>query len=84
MSLGCCLLLDKAGRRPLLLGSAGAMGVASAALAASFALPPGGAANALALSGALCFITAFSIGFGPIPWLASAWLSHDACTVSSC
>jgi len=60
------VLVDKAGRRPLLLLSASVMGLCLAALAASFATttPPW-----LPVFSVAVYIVVFSLGFGPIPWM---------------
>ncbi|GAQ91216.1 sugar transporter [Klebsormidium nitens] len=63
-------LMDKAGRRLLLMVSAGGMAVSSAALAYSFWLPPGSlAASYLAIASLLVYIAAFSLGMGAVPWI---------------
>jgi len=67
------LVVDKLGRRILLLQSALIMGICQIALAVYFQLQNNG--NDVSNLGfipivALCiFIVAFSLGFGPIPWL---------------
>jgi sugar porter (SP) family MFS transporter len=60
------VLVDRAGRRPLLLGGVAAMAAALAGLATQKAagLPPTVAAAAL-----LLYVGAYQISFGPISWL---------------
>jgi MFS transporter, SP family, galactose:H+ symporter len=61
-------LIDRAGRRPLLLISTIAMTVALIPLGASFRWQlPGGSVTALACL--LGFVAAFAIGAGPVVWL---------------
>jgi MFS family permease len=63
--------MDAAGRRPLLLWASAAMALAAAALGLAFALPAseGGVAHPLALVATFVFVSAFSVGMGPIPWI---------------
>ena len=73
------LAVDKAGRRPLLIGGVGGMSVALTALAlaqaASGAAPPSlpGAPPApaawAAVAALLAYVAAYQISFGPISWL---------------
>jgi MFS family permease len=65
-------LVDRLGRRPLLLGSAAGMAVALAGLGLAFLLPAGGAQTWLSLACLLTFITAFAIGMGPVFWILMA------------
>ena len=66
-----CLLVDRLGRRVLLLSSLAGMTLAAALMGTYFALgdsaPPPVALVALVL-----YIASFSIGLGPIPWLLMA------------
>uniref|UniRef100_A0ACD5XD30 Uncharacterized protein n=1 Tax=Avena sativa TaxID=4498 RepID=A0ACD5XD30_AVESA len=72
--------LDRVGRRPLLLTSAGAMVVSLVTLASALHVISGRAApadGATALSGVaiasvLAFVASFSIGMGPIAWVYSS------------
>ena len=59
-------LIDRAGRRPLLLVSKVGMGSAQLVLAAAFAAH---AAPALIIGAVLAGIASFAVGFGPCPWL---------------
>ena len=70
-------LVDRAGRKPLLLLSAGAMLVCAAgitgALVAKAALPGAvGALGGVAIALVLLFVTFFELGMGPIPWMIGA------------
>jgi MFS family permease len=65
-------LVDRRGRRPLLLGSAAGACVSLALLGLAFEVSLGGAGSWLALACLLGYITAFAIGLGPIFWLLIA------------
>ena len=71
VSTAACLLMDAAGRRPLLLWASSVMAISAALLGVSFSLPAsaGAAAHPLALVGTFVFVSAFSVGMGPIPWV---------------
>ncbi|KAF9970478.1 hypothetical protein BGZ73_006804 [Actinomortierella ambigua] len=65
MTLIAAYLMDRAGRRTLLLASSSAMGVSSAVLALSlnYELP------ILSATAIIAFVATFAIGLGPIPFL---------------
>ena len=63
----CSVLVDRAGRRPLLLASLGGMTLAATALAVFFANPH--APSWLALAALVAYIVSFSLGLGALPWL---------------
>lgn len=70
----CCSipLVDRAGRKILLLISSAFMGVSLVVLGIFFQLDDNGKSEGLGWLPLVClmiFITAFSIGYGPIPWL---------------
>ena len=66
-------LVDRVGRRPLLIVSLLGSVAGLAAMAGSSALDPSsGAAHILSLAGSCVFIASFAIGMGPIPWLVAA------------
>jgi MFS family permease len=65
-------LVDRLGRRPLLMASALGMLVSLGLLGFSFVLPSGSANSVLALLCILAYIFAFAIGLGPIFWLLIA------------
>ncbi|XP_017130872.1 facilitated trehalose transporter Tret1-2 homolog isoform X2 [Drosophila elegans] len=72
MTLTSSLLIDKAGRKILLIASSSIMTVCLAMLGAYFTIKAnGGAASIgmLPLICVVCFIVSFSVGYGPIPWL---------------
>jgi len=66
-----CVLMDRAGRRSLLLFGAGCMSAGCLILAYYFNAVNNGqdASSTLALGGLTLFIFGFSLGLGPIPWL---------------
>uniref|UniRef100_A0A0D9VQR8 Major facilitator superfamily (MFS) profile domain-containing protein n=1 Tax=Leersia perrieri TaxID=77586 RepID=A0A0D9VQR8_9ORYZ len=72
-------LLDRVGRRPLLLTSAGGMVISLVTLASALHVidsqPEGHAAKAvvgLSIAAVLAFVASFSIGMGPIAWVYSS------------
>eukprot|EP00301_Raphidiophrys_heterophryoidea_P016201 c25759_g1_i1.p1 GENE.c25759_g1_i1~~c25759_g1_i1.p1 ORF type:complete len:480 (-),score=115.03 c25759_g1_i1:41-1480(-) len=67
-----CVVMDKAGRRVLLLGSIIGMGISAAVLGLFFYLKDHEHQQHngwLAMTSVLVYITCFSMGVGPIPWL---------------
>ncbi|TCK28069.1 sugar porter (SP) family MFS transporter [Ancylobacter aquaticus] len=66
-------LIDRVGRRPLLLasfiGSAAGLALAGAGLAFSVSEP--GPGQAMAAAGVFLFVASFAIGLGPIPWVTA-------------
>ncbi|XP_010485917.1 PREDICTED: sugar transporter ERD6-like 8 [Camelina sativa] len=72
-ALGATLLIDRLGRRPLLLASAVGMLIGCLLIGNSFLLKAHGLAldliPALAVTGVLVYIGSFSIGMGAIPWV---------------
>ncbi|KAJ7978387.1 Polyol transporter like, partial [Quillaja saponaria] len=69
-------LLDRVGRRPLLLTSVGGMIVCLASLGVSLTIIDHSHtkltwAIALSIASVLCFVASFSIGMGPIAWVYS-------------
>jgi MFS transporter, SP family, galactose:H+ symporter len=70
-------LVDRAGRRPLLLWSLAGMGIAMLLLGVGFALESGGGAMAVSLGqvtavSLIIYVAAFALGLGPIFWLLIA------------
>lgn len=65
-------LVDRVGRRPLLLASLIGVAVGCAAIAVGATLHPTGAGHLISVTGLYLFIFAFAIGLGPIAWVAAA------------
>ena len=65
-------LVDRVGRRPLLLGSAAGMAVALGGLGLTFLLPRGAPESWLSLACLVGFIVAFAVGMGTIFWILIA------------
>jgi SP family facilitated glucose transporter-like MFS transporter 8 len=86
-----CWLMDRAGRKPLLLFSFVGMTIASFFVGLYFFLQtPGEEAKAvwMLLAGTYVYIACFSIGAGPIPWLLMAEIFPSdirgtACTIAT-
>lgn len=73
MTVASALLIEKAGRRLLLLQSSVIMGLCLVMLGVYFMLKEGGSDVAnisfLPLMSVVLFIVSFSLGLGPLPWL---------------
>lgn len=73
MTVASALLIEKAGRRILLLQSSVMMGLCLIMLGVYFSLKEGGTdvskISVLPLGSVVLFIICFSLGFGPIPWM---------------
>lgn len=73
MTVASALLIEKAGRRLLLLQSSVVMGLCLIMLGVYFQLKEGGSdvenISFLPLASVVLFIVSFSLGFGPLPWL---------------
>ncbi|MFF7451100.1 MULTISPECIES: MFS transporter [unclassified Streptomyces] len=67
-------LIDRAGRRPLLLFSLGGMALALVALGVALGLPSGPVTNATALVCMVGYVAAFAVGLGPVFWILAAEL----------
>ena len=73
MTLVAIRLLDRAGRRPLLLWGSAVMAVALSLLAFVFILGAGSTAGSLVAIGSLMlYVGAFAISLGPIFWLLNS------------
>jgi sugar porter (SP) family MFS transporter len=70
LTLVAMQLIDRVGRRPLLLVSLGGMSVGLLILGLSFALPQlAGARGFVAVSSLMLYVGAFAVGLGPVFWL---------------
>lgn len=73
MTVASALLIEKAGRRILLLQSSVVMGLCLVMLGVYFQLKEGGSdvenISFLPLGSVVLFIVSFSLGLGPLPWL---------------
>ncbi len=65
-------LLDRTGRRPLLLGGLLGMAVSLCLLAAGFLLRPGAAVGWMTAASLSAYVGCFAIGLGPVFWLLIA------------
>lgn len=76
MTVASALLIEKAGRRILLLQSSVMMGLCLIMLGVYFSLKEGGSdvknISILPLGSVVLFIICFSLGFGPIPWVTQS------------
>lgn len=67
-------LIDRVGRRPLLLGSTAAMVATILLLTVGLALPPSDGASALIALAVIAYVGSFGCGQGPVPWMLPAEL----------
>jgi len=65
-------LMDRAGRRVLVLGSMATMVCATALLTAALTMPKTPLTAPLTIVAIVSFVSSFGIGLGPIPWLLPA------------
>jgi sugar porter (SP) family MFS transporter len=65
-------LVDRVGRRPLLLASVAGMAASLALLGLTFEVELGSAASVVSLACILAYIAAFAVGIGPIFWVLIA------------
>jgi SP family facilitated glucose transporter-like MFS transporter 8 len=80
-------LMDRAGRKPLLLAAFIGMACSATAIAAFFQLQTAGqlpVATWLVLAGCFGYIASFSIGAGSVPWLLMAEIFPDDVRGSAC
>ena len=72
-------LVDRLGRRPLLLISLGGMILGLAVLALTLLHSGGGSAGAGPIIGLVAYIASFAIGLGPVFWLLISRSTRCAC-----
>jgi sugar porter (SP) family MFS transporter len=70
------MLIDKAGRKPLLLAGSAGMAASLGALAFAFRISP--APGTLILTLVLCYVAFFAVSFGPATWVYIAELFPTA------
>ncbi|MCM1965072.1 MFS transporter [Streptomyces sp. G1] len=74
MTVAAVPLIDRAGRRPLLLFSLAGMAVSLVTLGAAMSVPPGPVTNVIALICMITYVGSFAIGLGPVFWILAAEL----------
>jgi SP family xylose:H+ symportor-like MFS transporter len=65
-TMGVVLIVDRVGRKPLLIGGAMVMGLAMMAIGASF---QAGSSGTWGLVAICCYLTGLGMSFGPIVWI---------------
>ncbi|HKV19822.1 MAG TPA: sugar porter family MFS transporter, partial [Mycobacterium sp.] len=71
-TLVAVMLVDRVGRRPLLMGSLLGVAVGLAAMAVGSGIHTTSVGSTVSTAGLYVFIVAFAIGIGPIAWVAAA------------
>ena len=71
-TVAALLLMDRAGRRPLLLGGMAGMALCLLVLAASFAVAGSQSLGMVTASALAAYVAAFAVGLGPVFWLLIA------------
>ncbi|MFD5146682.1 MFS transporter [Streptomyces sp. NPDC058401] len=74
MTVAAVPLIDRAGRRPLLLFSLAGMAVSLVTLGAAMSVPAGPVTNVIALICMITYVGSFAIGLGPVFWILAAEL----------
>jgi MFS family permease len=74
MTVAAIPLIDRAGRRPLLLFSLAGMAMSLVTLGAAMSVPPGPVTNMIALICMITYVGSFAIGLGPVFWILAAEL----------
>lgn len=69
MTVVAIWLVDRVGRRPLLLGGLAGMGISLCVLAAAFLLGTGSLLGWLTAASLAAYVGSFAIGLGPVFWL---------------
>jgi SP family arabinose:H+ symporter-like MFS transporter len=80
MTLVAMSLIDRVGRKPLLLAGGTGMAAALLAIAWAFRVGPAGAPvahPALVLAGIVTFVASFAVSFGPVTWVMVAEIFPD-------
>ncbi|MEU3974875.1 MFS transporter [Streptomyces bacillaris] len=67
-------LIDRAGRRPLLLFSLAGMALSLATLGVTMSFPSGPSTNMIALLAMVTYVGSFAVGLGPVFWILAAEL----------
>ena len=73
-TLVAVVLVDRIGRRPLLLASLVGVALSCAAMGVGAGMPSTGSGHIVSITGLYLFIISFAIGLGPIAWVAAAEL----------